>query len=439
MKLGRKKASIFYLLSSLLIVLFFVKSTSAQTKPIPGFDLLKYHTQNADQEVTQQFSEKELWEHIVSFPGDVLFLPLRIFFYGLKETIRYADDADLLKKSNDLFTADDGSWAITPSYSSRTGGGIDYYHFVSDTLTSISFSASAGLRRRQNYSLGYEGVTLFDGNIATDLEVKYRLLSDERFYGIGPDSKFGNETNYAHEQVSVSASISSKVNENLAFNGEVAVERNNILRGRNSATPSTTTIFRDTGLPGMKTGLKFMRLNLEVVQDYRDKPGRTTGGGINRFGLGIVKEIDGDTFGFWQVSLDARKYIHLFYNRVLVVRASGIITEPFLDRSIPFYYLSDLGRQETIRGFKRGRFRDRDMAFASVEYRFPVAPTLDSFIFLDSGQVAHDLVKDFSTDDLQFGYGWGLNILSQNRLAAQFVIGKSTDGFRVYFNLNQVF
>lgn len=439
MKLSSKKAPIFYLLSSLLISLLLLKPASAQTKTATGISRPEYHKINEQQVVSQQFSQRELWEHIVSFPGDLLFVPIRIFFFGVKQTIQFADESNLIKKLNDLFTADDGSWAIMPSYSSRTGGGIDYFHFVSDSLTRLTFSVSAGLRRRQGYRLGYEGVTLFEGRAAAEFEVRYRLYSDERFYGIGPDSNFDNETNYAHEQVSVSASVSSKLDENISFNGEAVVERNNILGGRNSATPSTTTIYRDTGLPGMVTGSKFTRLNLEIIHDYRNNTGRTTNGGISRVRLGIVNEIDGDKFGFWQISLDTRKYFHLFYNRVLVVRAHGTFTEPFLNRSIPFYYLSDLGHQETIRGFRRGRFRDRDMAFASVEYRFPVAPALDSFIFLDAGQVAKNLVKDFSTADLQYGYGWGVNIFSENRLAAQFVIGKSTDGFRVYFNFNKVF
>lgn len=439
MKLSCIKTPVFYLFYSLLILLLFLKPASAQTNTATGISPPEYHKLNANQAVNQQFSQRELWEHIVSFPGGLLFVPIKIFFYGVTETIRFSDESNLFKKLNDLLTADDGSWAIMPSYSSRTGGGLDYFHFVSDTLTRFTFSVSAGLRGRQGYRLGYEGITLFDGRAAAEFEVRYRLYSDERFYGIGPDSNFDNETNYAHEQVSVSASVSSKLDENIVFIGEAVVERNNILGGRNSATPSTTTIYRDTGLPGMVTGSKFTRLNLEIIHDYRNNTGRTTNGGISRVRLGIVNEIDGDKFGFWQISLDARKYFHLFYNRVLAVRAHGTFTEPLLDRSIPFYYLSDLGHQETIRGFRRGRFRDRDMAFASVEYRFPVAPVLDSFIFLDAGHVAKNLVKDFSTADLQYGYGWGVNIFSENRLAAQFVIGKSTDGFRVYFNFNEVF
>ena len=131
-----------------------------------------------------------------------------------------------------------------------------------------------------------------------------------------------------------------------------------------------------------------------------------------------------------------RQHIHLFYNRSLALRLAGEITEPFSDREVPFYYLSELGRGETIRGFSRGRFRARDMVLGSLEYRYPIWAKADAILFVDVGQVAEDIFNDLSTDNFEVGYGGGVRIWGKEGLVTSFVIGKSSDGFRVYFGLN---
>ena len=101
--------------------------------------------------------------------------------------------------------------------------------------------------------------------------------------------------------------------------------------------------------------------------------------------------------------------------------------------------MSELGHKDTVRGFSRGRFRERDMMLGSAEYHYPLMASLDAVLFLDAGQVSNDIFKTLSSDDFQYGYGGGINIWSRNSLAAQILLGKSKDGFRMYLNLNQEF
>ena len=137
-----------------------------------------------------------------------------------------------------------------------------------------------------------------------------------------------------------------------------------------------------------------------------------------------------------QFSADFKRYLHLFYDRVLLIRLGGQITRPVDSREIPFYYLSELGMINTIRGFQRGRFRDRDKFIGSLEYRYPVWNTMDVFLFTDTGQVAKNLFSDVSTKNIEITYGGGLRIWNQNGLVSKIDIGKSKDGIRVTFVLN---
>jgi outer membrane protein assembly factor BamA len=112
------------------------------------------------------------------------------------------------------------------------------------------------------------------------------------------------------------------------------------------------------------------------------------------------------------------------------------------NKEIPFYLLSELGSDETIRGFSRGRFRDKDALLASAEYRYPIwedhPNSLDAFIFIDAGQVADFMLEDFKKDNTQFGYGLGFRFYNDEKddLMGKISFGFSKERFRVVFALD---
>ena len=119
------------------------------------------------------------------------------------------------------------------------------------------------------------------------------------------------------------------------------------------------------------------------------------------------------------------------------MRIATELTEPFSDKQIPFYYLSELGRHETIRGFGRGRFRANDMILASLEYRYPIWRRIDATFFVDTGKVSNNLADEFNTDNLEVTFGAGLRLFNRNGLILKTEFGRSDDGVRYYFSLNQ--
>jgi outer membrane protein assembly factor BamA len=152
-------------------------------------------------------------------------------------------------------------------------------------------------------------------------------------------------------------------------------------------------------------------------------------------------DVNNNTYAFWKISTDVTKYVHLFYDRAFGFRIAAEITEPVGGRKIPFYYLSELGRTETIRGFTRGRFRDKHMILGSLEYRFPLMKRdnfqlgLEACYFIDVGQVSENIFQEFSLKDLHVGFGGGFRLFSYNGRILQVLLSKSKDGFRLYVML----
>ena len=55
---------------------------------------------------------------------------------------------------------------------------------------------------------------------------------------------------------------------------------------------------------------------------------------------------------------------------------------------MPFYLQRTLGGPDDLRGFRRFRFRDRNILLLQAEYRWEIFTAVDGAIFYDAGKVA---------------------------------------------------
>lgn len=381
--------------------------------------------------------QKKAWEKVISFPGALIYLPVELTFELVKASIGLVDESKVIPKTHDLLTSDDGRRGVLPTYASQMGGGIKAFQkgWLSPD-SKLILSLTAGLRQRQRYQLQFKRVSLFGNTLSSGFTVRYQFLSDESFFGIGPDSREGDESNFAHQQATAEALFGTKLGERISLDAIFGLDLNDIEEGKDKSLDSTTDLFNRRSLPGLEEGVSVGRLQIGVTYGSKNRPGNPSKGSEFSLTAGVFEDLGSDEFGFWKFKADLRQYIHLFYDRSLALRVAGEVTQPFPGREIPFYYLSELGRGETIRGFSRGRFRDRDMVLASLEYRYPIRRTIDAMLLVDVGQVAEDMFDDLSTNDFEVGYGGGIRLWGAEGLISSFVIGKSGGGFRLYFGLN---
>ena len=411
---------------------------SAQTTP-------QDTTQNdpaSQQKYPERRNSSKTWEQIVSFPGMVVFFPLKIVLKGMGGTAGLIGNTQIIKHVQNFFTFDNELKKIRLSYSSRSGAGIKLYQKnLFNEGSRLGFYASAGLRSRQDYRLAFEGVRIFNNSIRSDFSIRYRMLPDEKFYGIGPETKKDDLSNYAFEQSNIHVGLHAQLSTKMAIGALLSLEQNNIHKGKSPSSPSTTELFSPDYIPGMETGIKMVGGSIDWSYDSRNSKGGPTRGKEIRFSGSVYNQILDDDYGFWKMAFDITQHVHLFYGRNVVFRIASEITEPLNSRAVPFYYMAELGRQETIRGFNRGRFRDLDMVLGSIEYRCPIQKRREmnaaAFLFVDCGQVTDDISKVFNTGQFHFGFGGGIRVWSPEGYASAFIISKSKEQYRLYFVLNQ--
>ena len=385
----------------------------------------------------KKYGSKKTWEHLVSFPGTLVSLPLVFFLKGQEKVVGYVYEHKVIPKAKDSLTSADGRRGIMPRYTSRSGYGIKFFQReLISPESKLTLTITGTIHRRQSYRLWLQNVQFFGGILFSDFLIRYRFMPGENFFGIGPNSQKDARTNYDHELFFTEAMLGIRPTETFSIFTLLGYDHNDIHEGSDDEHPSTTEFFTEETLPGLESIVKMAHFQFGLKFNSKNRPGNPSKGNETLVTGTIFKEIDGARFDFWKVSADIKQYVHLFHKRVLVLRLSGEVTEPFSNKNIPFYYLSSLGRRRTIRGYNRGRFKDRDAVILSGEYRIPLWHSIDTILFLEAGQVSDNIFDDFLFRQFQLGYGIGFRIFNSERLISTLQFGISDEKFRVYFELN---
>ena len=389
----------------------------------------------------KKYAARYTWEKAISFPLEIVYLPVGLFFKGSKATIEFVDESKLIPRLKYLLACDDGSCGVIPTYASLSGGGIKVFQrgwFVPESK--LDLLLSVGPKLRQTYQLRFRYNKLFRKPISSNYLIRYKLLPDERYFFSNIET---NESNFAHEQITSEATFGKEIGKGRKLNATFGLNVNNILEGRGKESdPTSISVksFAEATLPGLGEQVRFFRFELGVQHDSKNRPGNPSAGIEAEATTGIYSQIGEDKFGFYKGLFDLKYFINLFYNRVLILRIAGEMTKVVSSREIPFYYSSEMGRNGTIRGFVRGRFRDRDMVLGSLEYRYPIwsqwANGFDALLFIDAGKVTPDIFNDNLIKNFNVSYGTGIRIWSLEGLVLKLEIGWSEDGMRIHFGLN---
>ncbi|MFQ5706103.1 MAG: BamA/TamA family outer membrane protein [bacterium] len=388
--------------------------------------------------VEERDTGDSLVEDLVALPGKIIVFPLKLLFLGASKTAGFFDVHSLMLKTTDLLTNEDGTRRVRPVFTPAMGGGLT---FIQDNFSKqgLDFRAlgTFGLRSRRFFSGGLIDPRLFSSKFGLELQGFYQRLPDEDFFGIGNHAPEQDETNYLHRESNLQIAILSNLIEKFIFSLGFVFSNVDIFRGRDSSTPSTQDVFSPDEVPGL-FGAEMGSLVFSIYRDSRNRTGNPTRGGEAYFSFELSKELGGSEFGYRKFILDLRRYVHLFYNRVLVLRARTEITDGLNNRETPFFRLSSLGGRNVFRGFRSGRFRDNDSMVVGLEYRFPIYPVVDAVGFGEEGRVFSDLFDRFSLHDFKYAIGGGLRFHSKKGgLVAIVEITRGSEGIRFSFSLNE--
>jgi outer membrane protein assembly factor BamA len=388
----------------------------------------------------QPVEERETGDSIIEIlgeiPGKIITFPLKITFKGVSKLSGMVDYHRAYQRVTDFLTSDDGRRKIRPVFSPPGGGGLLIgTNDLLSTGSKLRAAATLGVRTRRQLYLGYRAPNAFTTGLGFELTGGHFRLPDEDFFGIGNNTLNVDETNYlfrenlARFRVIGRLSQSSMVGFSMAYSDVV------IGAGRDPNKPTLEEIFDPVFLPGAD-GAKMWTARFSLYHDSRDQVGQPAKGAQLWLSYEVSEQTDDDLLGYRKLTLDAEKYLNLFYRRILVVRVRGEMTDSPDGKTIPFFRLGGLGGTDIMRGYRPVRFRDRDLFFTSLEYRFPIHSAIDVIAAWEEGRVFNDVLEEFDTKGFKYSYGAGMRIHSRTGLVTSFLFAKSEEQFRFVLGLN---
>jgi outer membrane protein assembly factor BamA len=143
-----------------------------------------------------------------------------------------------------------------------------------------------------------------------------------------------------------------------------------------------------------------------------------------------------DDFDYSNYIVDFRKYIETHRHHVFAFQVYG----NFNKGSIPILSLASMGGHSLMRGYYSGRFRDKDMVAAQVEYRMHVWRRFGVVGFAGAGQVTNHL-EDLGINQFKIAMGTGLRVAlkPQERLNLRIDCGVARHSKGFYLTVAEAF
>ncbi|MEW6322830.1 MAG: BamA/TamA family outer membrane protein [Acidobacteriota bacterium] len=266
-----------------------------------------------------------------------------------------------------------------------------------------------------------------------------REYPSEDFFGLGPDTRRADRTNFMLRQTSGGGRAGIRPTRWLLTGGGVEFFAPRASRGRSSDVPSVEEVFSPGTVPGLWSRANFLRTHAFLEVDYRE-PRNARRGGWYRLDFSHFNDRTSGQFTFDRVDADVRQYIGMLAGR-RIIALRGWVSSAVADdgRQVPFYLMPYLGGNDTLRGFREYRFRAPHAMLLQAEYRWEVWSALDAALFYDAGKVAFSR-RHLNFDDLQSDYGFGFRFNTDNGVVMRIDAGfGSRDGKHLYITFGGVF
>ncbi len=198
----------------------------------------------------------------------------------------------------------------------------------------------------------------------------------------------------------------------------------------------TSGALRRASVPG-STGGAITEWSTGAMTDTRDNLFAPRTG--NWVQLTYARSANGlwSDYSYGTLRLDARTYRAIASEHVLAAQLQ--VTS--VDGAAPFDQLALAGNSDILRGYARGRYRDRTMAAVQGEYRSPIRHRLGGVLFAGAGTVSPSL-DGIGSHRLLPTYGAGLRIEIDHRQRTGIRVdyGRGRDGASgLYIGFNNAF
>ncbi|HEY6562515.1 MAG TPA: BamA/TamA family outer membrane protein [Polyangiaceae bacterium] len=385
----------------------------------------------------------------------LLYVPemgLRLVLTPLLPVVAFAEAHRVDRRIHDFVTNRERTALLLPVVvilsRDGAGAGLRYKHTnLRGSGERLELAAVMKTNLDREVSFAYaEKLPTLDGR-SLGGQLLYDVDHNDRYYGIGNDTHRRDErllaiTTYAAQ---VSFELGGPATDLASFGSDVTGRflREGLAPGTGHAPGVQASDDAALIPPAFQRTIDYAELSWFFRHDLRDTLGRTHRGTLFELDLHGTSDLNGEGLNAAKATGSATGFIPVApMHRVFVLSLGVAGATPWSSASeIPLHTLPTLGRTTRLRGYAKGRFRDRAAWWSTVEYRYPVfdfddtGVGLSSTLFVDVGRVGGG-VRELTQTPVRVSAGAGLRGESAEGFIFRGQVGFSEEGVEFTFTLN---
>jgi hypothetical protein len=251
----------------------------------------------------------------------------------------------------------------------------------------------------------------------------------ELFYGIGNDTKKRNESLYTPRFLKFEPVLMKKIRQHLFLGVQYEFMNYEILKTESGS------LLSDTSPRGVSGGI-LSGVGITLRNDSRDNTFYASEGHYYEFQVIQYSGFYGSDYDYWYININLRDYITVFSKDVLAMQ----FYHESNSGDVPFYKLARLGGDMRMRGYFKGRYRDKHYSMFQAEYRKHIFWRIGAVAFAGIGDVSPRAL-DITASNLKYSIGMGLRLTTDERekvnIRFDVAFGKKSSG--IYLTAQEAF
>ena len=316
-----------------------------------------------------------------------------------------------------------------------------HYERFFDQETKFDTDFSQSTKNQALYRLRYSNPELLDRRYFVQGKLSYENDRTARFFGLGAASRKDDESNYTSSEFVGQFTVGKWLRPELLASLTERFRNVDIRRGAVTSLPFLQDVF--AGVPG-EDGAFVWSHRLALTYDSRNAIATPTSGRFGQVFVEAATSTLGSEASFVRYGLEGR-WLWPHFDERLVTAVRGLI-----DRvdgpHIPFFELSSLGGDDTLRGFGDNRFLDEGRFLVNAEERIKVfhitygnvRTDIELAVFAEAGRVFHNF-SDLGSGKVQAVWGGGIRFVAASQIVAKIDVGLGSEGTAIFTGLNYPF
>lgn len=382
---------------------------------------------------------------ILIFPLDIPSYVIRGVTWPLGAGLSELEKHGIIDKTLDLLSNDEKTFWVYPIIEGGAGtgfgGGLGLKHknlFHRGYVIGATYRIHINLDHRGTFQFGKpRAFEIFGKPASYVFDSDWSRTTAYDYYGIGDSTQRSNHAAFGLDDIVMTAALPYEPIEHLNIRPFFGGNLGQTMSRKSGSNPKVQDIFTPDQIGGFGQWLDYIHFGLQIAHDTRDFREEPQSGGIRRLAFRRFQCLNDNGFNYNQYEADVRQYLRLLKTRqILVLNMGWIFKQPTGGGVVPFFKLAGLDSSAPLRGFPRGRWRDKNSAIFNIEYRFPLWDMLGGEIFFDTGRVFNS-ISNFSFNGFKYSLGGGTNLRIPEIALFRFEMAYGGEGLNTMFGISR--